>query len=171
MIINCHDIVRNIESLITSNDCKKFHLFHIYNSILYQYIWRYDLSYINNASYYSQCLPVIVVEVTSSEHKLLMYNYYECKQDDNIVEVLTNYLSVNETTYKDSCCLDESSMDSALTKVKYTVLTEKNVNKELLIDILEKNLKWINDLQLNTRIQNKLENKQIDSMIKSIVEM
>lgn len=59
----------------------------------------------------------------------------------------------------------------ALSTVENIELTTKNVSREFLLDIIERNLEWIDKLNLKNRVQNAIENKQIDSMIKSIDEM
>lgn len=59
----------------------------------------------------------------------------------------------------------------ALSTVENIELTTKNVSREFLLDIIERNLKWIDTLNLKNRVQNAIDNKQINSMIKSIDEM
>lgn len=59
----------------------------------------------------------------------------------------------------------------ALSTVENIELTTKNVSREFLLDIIERNLEWIDKLNLKNRVQNAIEKIQIDSMIKSIDEM
>lgn len=113
-----------------------------------------------------------MLTIEDTADKLIIYKYYKCSKQHSIVEALLKYLCIDYNCFYNPYWFSERTLlDIALSTVENIELTTKNVSREFLLDIIERNLEWIDKLNLKNRVQNAIENKQIDSMIKSIDEM
>lgn len=167
-------MIEHVENLISQTDCKKLRLYHINssNNCIFNW-WCYDLKAICHLNLYAFPLPAIEIK----DGKLTIYTFYKCSKQHAIAEALIRYLSAdhiwaNDTYWYFTYTSIDPIKDALMTVENIELTIEKeNINKEFLLDTIEKNLEWIDGLNLKNRVQITLENRQIDSMIKSIDKM
>lgn len=69
-------------------------------------------------------------------------------KSDILVKALINYLSGLVTKLDDiDRCKNQSAVSDAL-RIDYSILTEDNTNKVFITEIIERNLKWLDCLNL-----------------------
>lgn len=133
--------------------------------------WYYDTG-VDSVTGLKDCclLPAVIMQ----RRRAMIFKYYDMSSDktDILVKAFIDYLS--GLVFKlDVMDMNKnlSAVSDALARIDYIVLTENIPNKEFVTDIIESNLKWLDNLNLKHLLCANIEKICREQQMKLIGEM
>lgn len=161
-------VVKQLKQILDIDYCQKIGLF----TSEFSPTWYYDTSVVSSININNlYCLPSIIKH--NDDMTILKYYTLDIDKTDALTKALADYIyeRMLKLSTRRISMTTLSALSDALKQVDEEILTEDNVNREFITEIIESNFKWLNSPSLKHMLQTTIEEKNREHMIRSIDNM